>query len=151
MSEFPHPFPWKKYGAIAALLVIVNLVAYLVFGGRNTDAWLSVLTFTLIYAVIWFAIKVFDSEKAYRLRHAREPMHYYLTTLMEVVLLVVAIYVYFYFALGHREPMHALVGFLREKFAASYKMTLLLVGIFVFFLVYLTIEFFRPNGEEDPR
>ena len=149
MSEFPHPIPWKKYAATAALLVILNIAAYLFFAGRQTDTWLSVLTFTLIYVVIWFSIKVFDTEKAYRRRHADQPMHYYLTTMLEVVVLLAAIYVYFYLSLGGREPMHALAGFLREKFAASYVMGLALGGLLLFFLLYLGYEFFRPDRDED--
>jgi len=148
VSEFPHPIPWKKYGAVAASLIVLNLAAYFVFAGRQTDAWLSVLTFTLIYVVIWFCIKVFDTEKAYRQRHAVEAAHYFLTTMLEVVLLIVAIYVYFLFSLGGSEPLHALAGFLREKFATSATMGVALGGLLIFFVIYLAYEFFHPDGDE---
>lgn len=145
MSEFPHPIPWKKYGLVALGLAVLNLAAFGVFRSR-TDIWLSVMTFTLIYVVIWFCIKLFDTEKAYRRRHAQNPAHYHLTTLLEVVGLVVGIYVYFFFSLGRREPLSAFVAFLREKLASSWVMAVTFTGLLLAFVIYLVYEFF--NNEE---
>ncbi len=145
MSEFPDPIPWKKYGLVCLALLVLNLLAYALFHAR-TDVWLSVLTFTLIYVVIWFCIKLFDTEKSYRRRHAANALSYHLTTMLEVVLLVVGIYVYFYFSLGRREPLHAFASFLREKLASSWLMALTFTGLLLCFVAYLVYEFF--NDEE---
>jgi Na+/proline symporter len=149
LSELPSPLPLKKYGLVALGLALLNLVVYTIYGSTRTDVWLSVLTFTLIYAVIWGSIKILDTEKLFRKINAKTPGQFALTTLMEIVFLIAAIYVYYFFSLGQREPLSVFKSFLASKASQSPFMKLVFVLMILLFLGFLAFEFIRPEEKEE--